>query len=224
MKVLVCVEGGIGAGKSTLLDGISSMRLKGIAVVKEPVEEWRARKVTSQGQNLLGAMYSGEVSPAVFQMAVLQSRFGKLVRALVDPTNEVVISERSPWSEKIVFARPNLSEVDFECYSYTHECMLRDLFHLVGDLKILFLHLTIPHEKLIERIQKRGRAEEADIGENYLKIINEAHAKLMVETKEPIDLGSESIKKVHHLSINADQQKEEVKRLILENIALFCSA
>lgn len=201
-KLLVCVEGPIGAGKSTLLDGLAALGREDIVVLKEPVEDWKAVKVSDE-QNMLGAMYTGELSSGVFQLAVLQSRFAPLVRALLDPTKKIVVSERGPWSEKVVFAQSNLPPNEFACYDYAHRSLTRDLLPIVGTIDVLFLHLEMPINDVLNRIKLRGRPEEMSITASYLKTLEEAHARLKATMATPDDLGCGTIGRVRHESADA---------------------
>ena len=200
--LLVCVEGNIGTGKSTLLNGIEALKKAGVATLQEPVDAWRDVKIG--GKNMLESMYDGTVSKAVFQLAVLQSRFGPLIAALANKNNKVVFSERGPWSEKYVFARSNLSSDDFKCYDYAHRSLVRELFPLVGEVIVLFLHLTLPVDTTLERIKLRGRTEEAKIDASYIETLDDANASMVKELCSAEALGSNTITGLHHLFIDAN--------------------
>ena len=77
-----------------MLNGIEALKKAGVATLQEPVDAWRDVKIG--GKNMLESMYDGTVSKAVFQLAVLQSRFGPLIAALANKNNKVVFSERGP--------------------------------------------------------------------------------------------------------------------------------
>jgi deoxyguanosine kinase len=183
-KRLFCVEGPIGVGKTTLISNLQSSAPEGVVVLFEPVEEWTRTVVdATTGENLLDAMYKGTVSSAVFQLAILQSRFGRLVKALCDPTVHTVISERGPWSEKYVFAKSNLSDVDFEVYKYTQNAMMEHLFDLVGPISVTFMYLTLDTPRALDRIRSRGRPEEAGLEEAYMQTLEHAHQNMEQELR-----------------------------------------
>lgn len=183
-KRLFCVEGPIGVGKTTLIRRLRRSAPNGVEVLFEPVEEWTGTVVdASTGENLLDAMYKGTVSSAVFQLAILQSRFGRLVKALCDPNVHTVISERGPWSEKYVFAKSNLRDVDFEVYKYTQNAMMEHLFDLVGPISVEFVYLTLDIPHALDRIRSRGRPEEAGIDESYMKTLEQAHQNMEQELR-----------------------------------------
>lgn len=217
-KLLVCVEGAIGAGKSTLLDNLNSKQLPGVKTLREPVDEWKGVYV-SEGKNMLAGMYDGSLSSSLFQLSVLQSRFAPLVAALCDPTTTIVVSERGPWSEKEVFARSNLSKGEFACYEYAHQSLTRHLLPLCGEIKVLFLHLSMPVESVLERIARRGRPEEASITNTYLGTLQEAHTRLRRELVAPSDLGqAPNVLSVKHVEVYADQDETELSSVALDTI------
>jgi deoxyadenosine/deoxycytidine kinase len=214
MKVLVCVEGPIGVGKSTLVSELRKRAAPGLVTLQEPVDEWKAVEV-ARGKNMLAAMYDKSLSSAVFQLSILQSRFGPLVRSLCNKSVKVVVSERGPWSEKLVFAKSNLTNQEFACYEYAHSSLVRDLFSIVGKVKVIFIHLELPTEKILERIDERGRAEEKDIGIGYLQTLEEAHLELKAKMTTPEALGSaEAITAVRHIVIRADRPVAELVSLV----------
>lgn len=200
--LLVCVEGNIGSGKSTLLNGIESLGEIGVVTLQEPVNAWRNVKIG--GKNMLEAMYDGTISKSVFQLAVLQSRFGPLIAALSKKETKVVFSERGPWSEKYVFAKSNLPSDEFKCYEYAHSSLMRDLFPLAGEVIVVFLHLALPVDKTLERIKLRGRMEEANIDEPYIKKLEDANSLMLKALCSAEALGCETITGVHHLCIDAN--------------------
>lgn len=201
-KLLVCVEGPIGSGKSTLLEAMKALNKIGVVALEEPVGDWKSVEV-NPGKNMLQAMYDGTLNSALFQLSILQSRFGPLVRALADDETDVVVSERSPWSEKWVFAKSNLTESEFACYNYAHTCLIRDLFPIVGEVDVIFYRLTLPTATILERIEQRGRVEEKGIEPAYLERLELAHDEMEEMLKSPRDLGcEEAIKSVKHVSVN----------------------
>jgi deoxyadenosine/deoxycytidine kinase len=202
--LLVCVEGPIGVGKSTLLDNLDALNKPGVVTLKEPVEDWKSVQV-AEGKNMLQGMYDGTTSSALFQLSILQSRFGPLVRALTYKDTRIVVSERGPWSEKLVFAKSNLSTSEFACYQYAHSSLIKDLFPVVGEVAVLFLYLDLPTDAILERIKTRGREEEKDIKPEYLNRLAEAHVGMKSELPTPASLGCEDaiLSPVRHVSVNA---------------------
>ena len=217
--LLVCVEGPIGVGKSTLLDNLEALNKPGVVTLKEPVDEWKSVQV-AEGKNMLQGMYDLTISSALFQLSILQSRFGPLVRALTYNDTRIVVSERGPWSEKLVFAKSNLSTSEFSCYTYAHGSLIKDLFPIVGEVAVLFLYLDLPTDAIIERIKARGRDEEKNIKPEYLNRLAEAHVAMKSELATPACLGcAESIVgPVRHVSVNAGMDPEALVSSVWEII------
>ena len=218
VKMLVCVEGPIGVGKSTLITELRKRASPGLVTLQEPVDEWKSVDV-GKGKSMLGGMYDGSLNSGVFQLAIMQARFGPLVRALCDSTTTTVVSERGPWSEKLVFAKSNLTEQEFACYNYAHSSLIRDLFPIVPTkLRVVFLHLELPREDIVERIRSRGRAEEKEIKAEYLARLEEAHGVLKATMTTPERLGCEGTVEapVKHVVMRADRPASELADVVLD--------
>ena len=217
-KTLICVEGAIGVGKSTLISELRKRSAPGLVTLQEPVEEWKSVDV-GKGKSMLAGMYDGSLSSGVFQLSIMQARFGPLVRALCDPATTTVISERGPFSEKIVFAKSNLSEQDFACYNYAHSSLIRDFFPIVpSKLRVVFLHLELPSAEIVERIRSRGREEEKQISTEYLARLEQAHDELKATMTTPEALGCAGTieSPVKHVVVRADRPAAELAGVVLE--------
>lgn len=191
-KCLICIEGGIGVGKTTLLREVEALNLPGVAVVYEPVDAWRGVTVNkTTGQTLLGGLYSGEVSPSAFQLAIMPHRVLGLNKVLTNPEVRIVISERSPWSERFVFARSTLSAADYEAYVWAQTQTLEHTCILDCDMSICFL--TLSTELLKQRINLRGRSEESSITDDYLTQLESAHHHLLQMSSAELGLKTSPI-------------------------------
>jgi deoxyadenosine/deoxycytidine kinase len=174
-KTVLCVSGNVGIGKSTLLKNLENkLQGKRVAFVQEPVETWRNTYI-AEDENLLGAMYSGTITPTTFQFTVVQSRFFNFFSALVNPDVDVVVVERSPWDEKYIFADTNLNSADKNAYNFMFDSMMQFLTH-APPLNLVFLYLKASGDVLTKRIAARGRPEETNIDVGYLDELEKAHA------------------------------------------------
>jgi deoxyadenosine/deoxycytidine kinase len=216
-KTILCVAGNIGIGKSTLLKNLEKKlqgeKSKKIAFVEEPVDRWLHTMVTEK-LNLLGAMYSGEISPTTFQLVVVQSRFFNFFSALVDPEVEVVVVERSPWDEKFVFADTNLNEADKNAYNFMFDSMMQFLTH-APPLNLVFLYLKASRDVLSKRITKRGRPEEANIDVEYLDALEKAHGVML----EMIKAGGLNLSNWRPNSVKTEVVDASLSELELCNLA-----
>ena len=189
-KKLLMVEGAVGAGKSTVLRAIEARQLPGVCVIQEPVSSWQT--IRYRGTNILDAMYAGTLDPALFQLTIMNSRFGPLISALANPDVDVVVSERGPWSERFVFAEPNLEPHDLVLYEFAHRGLLQ-LFSAVGKVQVGFVYLSIGPEDALARVQKRGRAEEAGMDVDYMRKLDSAHTAMLDKLTTGAQLGDLSL-------------------------------
>lgn len=219
--LLVCLEGLIGAGKSTVLAEIEKMKLPLVKVLYERVDDWKAVEMEDgdgKSANMLACMYSGSLSSAVFQLAIMQSRFGALVKTLCEKGVRVVISERGPWSEKMVFAKSNLDKNEFAAYTYAQDAMLRELFPLAGPVAVSFLYLTLDIDDVMARIATRGRVEESSISREYMQTLDDAHTR-MESTLGTSELGVPNIVgTTKHVHVDASKTPSQVAAAVVQAI------
>lgn len=99
-KRFVFVEGNIGIGKTTVMQGLKRVYANDprIRVVQEPVDKWLEH-------GFLQDMYAKRVDKGCFQLMVLMSLVGELMDAARDDAAEVIVMERSIWTNYHVFAK-----------------------------------------------------------------------------------------------------------------------
>jgi len=167
---IICIEGGIGAGKSTALAKLKDER-PDLVYVDEPVDAW-------ERAGLLQGMYEGKLSHAVFQQQALMSRAGLLLEA-IQKGAQIIVTERSPWSDRHVFAEANLTDtLEKKAYDLTFDFLMRALPKPVN-LHLIYLSASV--EELGKRIERRGREAEVDsvaVDTKYLKRLNKLHENL----------------------------------------------
>lgn len=165
--------------------------------VLEPVEQWREA-------GLLKALYTGEVQSLAFQLIALASRKGLLDEAKKDPKNRLVVTERSYLSDKGVFAKLNLDEMNFKWYDLAYQNLM-ELNR--SNVEIVVIYLDVPLDGLKDRIKKRNRPEEQDLmNGDYLSNLSQAH--------EDWFSSLESEKYRVDASLSEDIVKEEVLKLV----------
>tara|TARA_B100000683_G_scaffold92143_1_gene91124 strand:- start:208 stop:816 length:609 start_codon:yes stop_codon:yes gene_type:complete len=165
--LFIGIEGDIGAGKTTAIAHLKATFARDcrIAFVDEPVAEW-------ERLGLLDGVYGGGLSKGTFQHHALMSRIGPVARAFRDGAS-VVISERSPLTDADVFARTNLSGLEFTAYRATYDKIM-DV--LPPAIEWRFVFLEAPLGTLLARISARGRAAEAAVDAEYVRALQRAHA------------------------------------------------
>jgi len=109
MVYIFSIEGNIGSGKSTLVRVLSE-KLHHIAqapiiYVQEPVSEWNNIK-DRNGKTILEKFYADQHKYAFsFQMMAYISRLALLKRVIKENPNAILITERSVFTDKEVFAK-----------------------------------------------------------------------------------------------------------------------
>lgn len=160
------VDGLIGAGKSTLLDALrSAVPFDNATFVDEPVDLW-------QTSGLLGAMYTNELTPSVFQLMALATRGIRIQQALRCADGPLIM-ERSPWSDREIFANVNMDADSWERKAY--DAIFNELQISLEDVRLNVIYLQLPVEKLLERITLRQRESESRIDVSYLERLQRAY-------------------------------------------------
>ena len=219
-RLLLSIEGNIGIGKSTLMNRLREQYASSprVAFVDEPVATW-------EEHGLLAAMYENRISRCTFQLMALSTRYAGLLAAL-DSDADVIIAERSIESDRACFAEVNLDRAeDREAYAVAHDALRNAL---PKDLLLSTILLDAPRSVLMQRIAKRGRAEEkleklnADeedpvaaggVPEEYLAKLDEAHEALYSKTDPSV-----------RRRIDATQSADAVATAVLTCIDELCEA
>jgi len=173
---IVSIEGNIGSGKSTLLENLRNYYSDNIQVIflKEPVDDW-AKIKDENGITMLEKFYADQEKYSFpFQMMAYISRLKVLRDALkfiktlnVSDKKFVIITERSLYTDKIVFAKMladlgKIEYINYQIYLNWFETFSEEFpVH-----KIVYVK-TNP-ENCFNRILKRSRDGESKIPLDYL--------------------------------------------------------
>jgi len=169
---IMSLEGLPGCGKSTQMRQLKE-HLKDnprVAFVDEPVEDW-------ERFGFLKAMYEGDLNKATFQLMALTSIMAPLQQALCSEA-ELIITERSPWSQYLVFARGNLAGLELDAYAYAFSLVQNTLEKLVA-ISARFVYLQCDVDRAMERLQTRAREAEAGVPVSYMDMLNTKHEAMM---------------------------------------------
>lgn len=193
---IVSIEGNIGSGKSTLLEELR-LRYKDntfILFLKEPVEEWEAIK-DANGITMLQHFYADQAKYSfAFQMMAYISRLS-LLKETVDsiikqntninlddnennPKKYIIITERSLYTDKMVFAQMlfddgKLEYLEFQIYLKWFDSFIKEY----PISKIIYMK-TSP-EICHCRISKRSRQGEDIIPLEYLDNCDKYHENML---------------------------------------------
>lgn len=174
--LILCVEGNIAVGKSSVLELLKdTFRLDPtVLFVDEPVSLW-------EQSGMLAGMYDGSLPKSTFQLAALMTRAGALLRALAVPGARVVVCERSPFSDKMVFSETNLKENSVERRAY--DAAYAELIAcLPTHADVHFAYLDAEVEVVVERMQRRNRSSEVNsVLHEYLRVLKAAHEKMFMQ-------------------------------------------
>ena len=127
MIYIFSIEGNIGSGKSTIIKNIKNSFIKyknfKIIYLQEPVDIWESI-VDENNKNIIEHFYGDNVKYGFsFQMLAFISRNKLLNETIANNANEniVIITERSIFSDKNVFAKmlykdKSINEIEYQIY------------------------------------------------------------------------------------------------------------
>ena len=175
MSVILSIEGNIGSGKSTIIEHLKdNFKDKNIIFLPEPVDEWENIK-DKDNNSVLQNFYADQKKYSfAFQMMAYISRLNLLRNTIKNNPNKIIISERSLFTDKYVFAKmlydsDNMNEIEYKIYnnwfsSFLDLAPVSKMIYLKTDPKISF-----------ERISIRNREGENNIPFEYIKNCHTYH-------------------------------------------------
>jgi len=197
---IVSIEGNIGSGKSTLLSNIKKHFKDNTHIVflKEPVDEWSKIK-DENGVTILEKFYDNQEKYSFsFQMMAYISRLKLLKETMKEidlkiqnfnlscdyecsgsnPINFIIITERSLFTDKMVFAKMlydtgKIEHVNYQIYlnwfnTFADEFPINKIVYVKAD-----------PETCHKRIYTRNRDGEDNIPIDYLKSCSQYHDNML---------------------------------------------
>ena len=170
--IIISIEGNIGSGKSELIKILRKKYKNKIYFVDEPVKEW-CSVTTLDNKNLIEHFYENKQRYSyTFQNYAFITRIKKLKEAIHNTNLDIIVTERSTISDKILFAQmlyenKFLNKMEWEMY-----CSWFEYFTIHVD-KFLYVQTSI--DNCMERIQKRNRNGEEQITKLYIEQLHEKH-------------------------------------------------
>ena len=188
MVQIISIDGNIGSGKSTFVQKMKQEFNDNnkIIFIDEPVDEW-SNICDKNGETILSKFYKNQTKYAFsFQMMAFISRLNKIKSAYENNPDSIIITERSIYTDKYVFAKmlyddDKMEEVEYKIYLQWFDSFAKD-FPIE---KIVYIK-TDP-EVCLERIAKRRREGEAIIPLEYLKNCHLYHEKMIECESLPIN-------------------------------------
>lgn len=178
-ETIISIEGNIGSGKSTLLANLQKHFTKEkIVFLKEPVDDWESIK-DENNVTILEKFYQDQEKYSFsFQMMAYISRLAKLKEAVKNNPGAIIITERSLYTDKMVFAKMLFDNGKIELVNY--KIYLQWFDHFVADFpvhKVIYVN-TNPN-LCAYRIKLRSRTGENVIPLDYLISCDEYHNAML---------------------------------------------
>lgn len=168
---IMCVEGNIGAGKSSVLQ---ELRDRGYTVVPEPVEAWsHVFPLFVKNPRRYAFVFQTQVAASLVEQhrtALSAYEWG--------PKDNVVFVERSFLSAGAFVS----VAVDNGFISPAEETTYHNLAEAIGWTPSGYIFIATPLKTCLERLQKRGRPEEANLTLSDLHKIGNAFCALGITT------------------------------------------
>jgi deoxyadenosine/deoxycytidine kinase len=188
-NIIIAIEGNIGSGKSTLLSYLSNADLssfsadKTMVFLQEPVKEWEDI-VDKNGNNILKLFYEDADKYAFsFQIMAYISRLALLKKAIEENKNAIIVTERTLFTDKYVFAKMLYDDNKISDINYAIYMKWFDSF--VGDFPIhKVIYVKTDPNICCDRVLSRSRDGESNISLQYLKDCHLYHEEMLDTTKD----------------------------------------
>jgi deoxycitidine kinase/deoxyguanosine kinase len=155
MKI-ISIEGNIGSGKSTFVEALKKhFHSESICFLDEPVELWNTI-VDEHGKTMLENYYQDSKKYAFsFQMMAYISRLSILKKAIDSKKYDIIITERSLYTDKHVFCQMlyddhTIQEMDYKIYNKWF-----DEFNM--NVPIHYVYLKTDPQVSYDRVIQRNR-------------------------------------------------------------------
>lgn len=182
---IISIDGNIGSGKSTLMGNLKSYfgNNKNIVFLKEPVDEWET--ITDENGTTILEKFYGDSSKYGFSFQIMAyiSRLDVIRKEIKKNSNAIFISERSLFTDKLVFAKMLFDSGNIELVNYKIYLKWFDTFAEDFPVnKVIYVN-TLP-EICHQRIIKRSRTGESNIPLDYLKNCHKYHNNMLDTNSE----------------------------------------
>jgi len=178
MTTILSIEGNIGSGKSTIIDYLKNHQMNDdIIFLPEPVDEWNKIK-DENNTTILAKFYEDQKKYSfAFQMMAYISRLDMLRKAIKENPGKIIITERSLYTDKYVFAQMLFDDKKMESIEYQ---IYNQWFHSFSDLAPLHKVIYLRTDPTIsfKRIIKRKRDGEQMIPFEYIQNCHKYHEKM----------------------------------------------
>jgi len=190
MTYIFSIEGNIGSGKSTLVKelqkSVPNILDKKVVYVQEPVNEWSKIK-DKKGETILEKFYADQHKYAFsFQMMAYISRLALLRNIVRENPDAIIITERSVFTDREVFAKMLYDEGKIEDVDY--QIYLKWFDEFIEEIPITgLIYVTTTPEKSKQRVDLRARVGES-IPLSYLQRCHNYHESWIKNIKKQVCL------------------------------------
>jgi deoxyadenosine/deoxycytidine kinase len=177
---IISIEGNIGSGKSTLFEKlkIHFANNKNIIFVREPVDIWESIQ-DENGTTILEKFYQDQIKYSFsFQIMAYISRINLLKETIKHNPGVTIITERSLYTDKMVFAKMLYDTHKIEYINYQIYLNLFDTFKNDFNVNNIIYIKTDP-DICYNRILKRARNGENNISVDYLQLCDTYHNNMV---------------------------------------------
>ena len=179
-NTIISIEGNIGSGKSTLFEKlkIHFANNKNIIFVREPVDIWESIQ-DENGTTILEKFYQDQIKYSFsFQIMAYISRINLLKETIKQHPGVTIITERSLYTDKMVFAKMLYDTHKIEYINYQIYLNLFDTFKNDFNVDNIIYIKTDP-DICYNRILKRARNGENNISLDYLQLCDTYHNNMV---------------------------------------------
>jgi deoxyadenosine/deoxycytidine kinase len=186
---VISIEGNIGSGKSTLLKNLktyfdnNNYSLKNgrkVLFLREPVDQWE-EIMDANGNTMITKFYADQEKYSFpFQMMAYISRLSLLKEAVEKNPGSIIITERSLYTDKYVFAKMlfdsgKIEDVNYKIYNKWFDVFAKDF----PVNKVIYVNAD--PEICDQRIHKRCRTGESNIPLEYLDKCHKYHDEMIIK-------------------------------------------
>ena len=207
---IISIDGNIGSGKSTLMGKLKTYfnNNKNVVFLKEPVDEWET--ITDENGTTILEKFYGDSSKYGFSFQIMAyiSRLDVIRKEIKKNPDAIFISERSLFTDKLVFAKMLFDSGNIELVNYKIYLKWFDTF--AEDFPVSkVIYVNTDPEICHMRIEKRSRTGESNIPLEYLQNCHKYHNNML-------DVNSQDCVCKNQLVLNGNVDMYENKEQISE--------
>jgi len=188
MVLIISIDGNIGSGKSTALKFLKDKNKNNnnIIFLQEPIDIWN--EIKYEGKTILEKFYENQEKYAFpFQMMAFITRYNILLNTIKKNPDAIIITERSLYTDKYVFAKmlfesTQMNNFEYQIYNKWFDTFIQNL----PEHKYIYFYSS--PSVCYDRIAKRSRVGEDLISLSYLENCNVYHDDMFKELEPSLKI------------------------------------